>query len=154
MFPLKSAQRGVMWHFKAPLEFRFGINWQILKPSSCHLKKATTYEPQKNIFLKNSEKIKIHKPTPRWWVQNFLSRKIFKYKWLAHIFAGRKLGSETGQLRLAPLLPLAYMKIVKNQTTNHLLFSAFFISCFDSIFTQMHNLSDLGRVKPEAKFIP
>merc|ERR1712187_918930 len=82
-------------------------------------KKSYNTRTPKNIFLKNSEKIKIHKPTPRWWVQNFLSRKI-----------------------------------LKNQTTNHLLFSAFFISCFDSIFTQMHNLSDLGRVKPEAKFIP
>lgn len=30
--------------------------------------------------------------------------------WLAHIFAGRKVGSETGQLRLAPYLPLAYMR--------------------------------------------
>jgi len=31
------------------------------------------------------------------------------------MIAGRKMGSETGQLRLAPLLPLAPMHVVKNE---------------------------------------
>lgn len=76
-----------------------------------HCKVGQLKKAAMNPKIEKDDKIDKNNMTPRWWVK-------VPYKWLAHIFAGRKLGSETGQLRLAPLLPLAYMKIV-NQTKKY-----------------------------------
>jgi len=84
----------------------FDFIWRGWLCETGQLKKAAM-----NPKIEKDDKIDKNNMTPRWWVK-------VPYKWLAHIFAGRKLGSETGQLRLAPLLPLAYMKIV-NQTKKY-----------------------------------